>query len=224
MAAPMSEKAIELPLAVYFDAVLSKKRILEVYLNIAEWAPGVYGAEAGCAFIISGVGVNELTPRQAALMAVTLPNPATRNPANPTANLNQVANTDRAAGARCLADMSGASGKIGARALAKRCRDVYSHAKFHVFRPFRVALRPRAAAVIDDWSCKMAVPKKKDLAVQARHAPFRRRAEGPDLCRGQEFRRDASPASHRPEDRHVSRPPGSGAQGELIAGFLLRIS
>lgn len=85
-------KAIELPLAVYFDAVLSKQRIMEIYLNIAEWAPGVYGAEAGARHHF-GIGVNELTPRQAALMAVTLPNPAARNPANPTANLNQVANT-----------------------------------------------------------------------------------------------------------------------------------
>lgn len=85
-------KAIELPLAVYFDAVLSKKRIMEIYLNIAEWAPGVYGAEAGARHHF-GVGVSQLTPRQAALMAVTLPHPAGRNPANPTANLNRVANT-----------------------------------------------------------------------------------------------------------------------------------
>jgi monofunctional glycosyltransferase len=40
-------KAIEIPLAIYMDAVLSKRRIMEIYLNIAEWAPGVYGAEAG---------------------------------------------------------------------------------------------------------------------------------------------------------------------------------
>lgn len=100
-------KAIELPLAVYFDAVLSKKRIMEIYLNIAEWAPGVYGAEAGARHHF-GVSARQLTPRQAALMAVTLPNPAARNPANPTANLNRVANTierrARGAGAyvRCL--------------------------------------------------------------------------------------------------------------------------
>jgi len=84
-------KAIELPLAVYFDAVLSKKRIMEIYLNIAEWAPGVYGAEAGARHHF-GISANQLTQRQAALMAVTLPNPAARNPANPTTNLNRVAN------------------------------------------------------------------------------------------------------------------------------------
>jgi monofunctional glycosyltransferase len=85
-------KAIELPLAIYFDAVLSKKRIMEIYLNIAEWAPGVYGVEAG-AWHYFNRPARELTARQAALMAVTLPNPAARNPANPTANLNRVANT-----------------------------------------------------------------------------------------------------------------------------------
>jgi monofunctional glycosyltransferase len=85
-------KAIELPLAVYFDAVLSKKRIMEIYLNIAEWAPGVYGAEAGARHHF-GISASQLTSRQAALMAVTLPNPAARNPANPTTNLNRVANT-----------------------------------------------------------------------------------------------------------------------------------
>ena len=31
---------------VYFDAVLSKRRIMEIYLNIAEWGPGIYGVEA----------------------------------------------------------------------------------------------------------------------------------------------------------------------------------
>ena len=39
-------KVVELPLAVYFDLVLPKRRIMEIYLNIAEWGPGIYGIEA----------------------------------------------------------------------------------------------------------------------------------------------------------------------------------
>ena len=39
-------RSIELPLAVYFDLVLPKRRIMEIYLNIAEWGPGIYGIEA----------------------------------------------------------------------------------------------------------------------------------------------------------------------------------
>lgn len=85
-------KALELPLAVYFDAVLPKRRIMEIYLNIAEWAPNVYGIEAGAQHHF-GVSANELTARQAALMAATLPNPAARDPARPGPGLKRLANT-----------------------------------------------------------------------------------------------------------------------------------
>jgi monofunctional glycosyltransferase len=93
-------KAIELPLAIYFDFVVPKKRIMEIYLNIAEWGPGVYGAEAGAQHHFGRSTMN-LNAREAALMAVTLPNPHARNPARPTNNLNRVASTieRRAAGA-----------------------------------------------------------------------------------------------------------------------------
>ena len=37
---------VELPLAVYVDLVLPKRRIMEIYLNIAEWGPNIYGIEA----------------------------------------------------------------------------------------------------------------------------------------------------------------------------------
>ena len=41
-------KALEFPLALWIDLVLSKQRVLEIYLNIAEWGPdGQFGAEAG---------------------------------------------------------------------------------------------------------------------------------------------------------------------------------
>lgn len=85
-------KLIELPYAVYLDLVLPKRRILEIYLNIAEWAPGVYGIEAGAQHHF-GVAAAKLTARQAALMAVTLPNPAERNPAKPSAGLKRLAST-----------------------------------------------------------------------------------------------------------------------------------
>ena len=79
-------KLVELPLAVYFDAVLSKKRIIEIYLNIAEWAPNVYGIEAAAQHHF-GKPAKSLTARQAALLAVTLPNPIDRNPAKPSAGV-----------------------------------------------------------------------------------------------------------------------------------------
>ncbi|MCC0037704.1 MAG: monofunctional biosynthetic peptidoglycan transglycosylase [Brucellaceae bacterium] len=83
-------KAIELPLALYFDAVLPKARIMEIYLNIVEWGPNIYGVEAA-AQLHFGKPARELTRRQAALLAVTLPNPLERNPAKPGPGLSRIA-------------------------------------------------------------------------------------------------------------------------------------
>ncbi len=83
-------KALEVPLALYFDLLVSKKRTLEIYLNIAEWGPNIYGAEAAAQHYF-GRSAKSLTRRQAALLAVTLPNPAARDPAHPGPGLNRLA-------------------------------------------------------------------------------------------------------------------------------------
>ena len=83
-------KALELPLAAYFDLVVPKRRILEIYLNIAEWGPGIYGIEAAAQHHF-GVPAAKLTRRQAALLAVTLPKPIERNPARPGRGLHRLA-------------------------------------------------------------------------------------------------------------------------------------
>jgi monofunctional biosynthetic peptidoglycan transglycosylase len=84
-------KVFELPLAVYFDAVLSKKRIIEIYLNIAEWGPNVYGIEAAAQYHF-GKPAKSLTKREAALLTVTLPDPINRDPAHPGPGLKKLAN------------------------------------------------------------------------------------------------------------------------------------
>ncbi|WP_246727843.1 transglycosylase domain-containing protein [Chelativorans sp. Marseille-P2723] len=83
-------KALEAPLAVYFDAIVPKQRIMEIYLNIAEWGPGIYGVEAASQHYF-GKPTKSLSARQAALLAVTLPNPHARNPARPSQGLNRLA-------------------------------------------------------------------------------------------------------------------------------------
>lgn len=83
-------KGIELPLALYLNLVASKDRILEIYLNIAEWDEGVYGIEAASQHYF-GRSAADLTARQAALLTVTLPNPVGRNPAAPTRRMNALA-------------------------------------------------------------------------------------------------------------------------------------
>lgn len=91
-------KAVELPYAIYFDLVMPKHRIMEIYLNIAEWGPGIYGAEAAAQYHF-GKSTRDLSARQAALLAVTLPSPLTRNPAKPGPGLSRLAATiERRAG------------------------------------------------------------------------------------------------------------------------------
>ena len=86
-------KALELPLALWIDLVLSKQRILEIYLNIAELGPsGQFGAGAAAAYAF-GKPASDLTPREAALLAAILPNPVTRSARNPGPGVRRMAGT-----------------------------------------------------------------------------------------------------------------------------------
>jgi monofunctional biosynthetic peptidoglycan transglycosylase len=86
-------KALELPLALWIDAVLPKQRILEIYLNIAELGPsGQFGAEAGSAYAF-GHSAASLSPREAALLAAILPNPVKRSARNPGPGVRRLAAT-----------------------------------------------------------------------------------------------------------------------------------
>ena len=76
-------KALEALLTPLVEAVWSKRRILEVYLNMAEFDAGVFGAEAGAQHYF-GVSAADLTARQAALLAAILPDPKGRSAANPS--------------------------------------------------------------------------------------------------------------------------------------------
>jgi monofunctional glycosyltransferase len=72
-------KALEFPLALWIDLALPKRRILEIYLNIAEWGPnGQFGAEAGARYAF-GKSARDLSAREAATLAAILPNPHRRS-------------------------------------------------------------------------------------------------------------------------------------------------
>ncbi len=75
-------KGLEGGFTVLIEAFWSKRRILETYLNIAEWGPGIYGAEAA-ARAWFGRSAARLTPAQAALLASTLPGPLLWRPDRP---------------------------------------------------------------------------------------------------------------------------------------------
>lgn len=83
-------KAMELPLAVTSDFIWSKRRLLEIYLNIAEWGPGIYGIEAAARHHFK-VPASKLSRHQAALLAVSLPNPFDRNAGKPGRGLRRLA-------------------------------------------------------------------------------------------------------------------------------------
>lgn len=83
-------KILELPLAISADFVWSKPRTMEIYLNVVEWGPGIYGAEAAAQHHF-GVAARDLTRSQAALLAVALPNPITRVASKPGKGMQRLA-------------------------------------------------------------------------------------------------------------------------------------
>jgi monofunctional glycosyltransferase len=83
-------KVIELPLAVYVDLVMPKRRIMEIYVNIVELGPGIYGVEAAAQHHF-GKSAKNLSRREAALLTAALPNPFLRNPSKPSAGMRRIA-------------------------------------------------------------------------------------------------------------------------------------
>lgn len=74
-------KLKEAALTYQLEHRLSKRRILELYLNVVEFGPGVYGAEAAARYYF-GKPAAALDPREAALLAAGLPRPSRWNPAS----------------------------------------------------------------------------------------------------------------------------------------------
>jgi monofunctional biosynthetic peptidoglycan transglycosylase len=73
-------KGVEFGLAPIAERILGKQRILELYLNVIEWGPGIYGAEAASRAWY-GVPASQVTREQAARMAAIIPSPRRRKPA-----------------------------------------------------------------------------------------------------------------------------------------------
>ncbi len=76
-------KGFEVYFTLMIETFWSKKRIMEVYLNMIEMGPGIYGAEAAAQHYFHKPAA-KLTRGEAALIAVSLPNPRKRNPARPS--------------------------------------------------------------------------------------------------------------------------------------------
>ena len=84
-------KALEFPLALWIDLILGKRRVMEIYLNIAEWGPGgEFGAEAAARKAF-GKSARDLDAREAATLASILPNPILRSAGRPGAGVRRLA-------------------------------------------------------------------------------------------------------------------------------------
>jgi monofunctional biosynthetic peptidoglycan transglycosylase len=84
-------KALEFPLALWIDLVLGKRRVMEIYLNIAEWGPnGEFGAEAAARRAFRKPA-KDLNGREAALLAAILANPIRRSATRPGPGVRRLA-------------------------------------------------------------------------------------------------------------------------------------
>ena len=72
-------KGAETTLVPVAELVLGKRRILEIYLNVVEWGPGIYGAESACRYY-DGTAARNIGREQGARLAAILPAPLTRRP------------------------------------------------------------------------------------------------------------------------------------------------
>jgi monofunctional glycosyltransferase len=73
-------KGVEFTLVPVAELFLGKQRILEIYLNVVEWGPGIYGADAAC-HDYDGTAARNTDRQQAARLAAILPAPLKRRPA-----------------------------------------------------------------------------------------------------------------------------------------------
>lgn len=78
-----SRKALEAWFTLWIELLWSKERILEVYLNSAEWGPGIFGAEAAAQYHFKTPAAN-LANQQAYTLAAVLPSPLTRSASQPS--------------------------------------------------------------------------------------------------------------------------------------------
>jgi monofunctional biosynthetic peptidoglycan transglycosylase len=88
----LPRKAVEAYATILLELFWSKTRILETYLNIVEWGPGLYGAEAAARTYFH-IPARNLSERQAALLAAILPNPRRWSAATPTPYIAERAGT-----------------------------------------------------------------------------------------------------------------------------------
>jgi monofunctional biosynthetic peptidoglycan transglycosylase len=167
-------KALEFPLALWIDLVLPKWRVLEIYLNVAEWGPnGQFGAETASRHAFNKPA-SSLNPREAALLAAVLPNPRRRSARVPGSAVRRLAAIYESRGANQAS-------------LAHCMRHARSRTS-GVKGPLPLYPAPARPGTRDNPETNHGCSQAKSLAIEARDAPLRRCAREAHLYRGQGFR------------------------------------
>jgi len=81
-------KGLEAWLAIWMELILPKKRILEIYVNFAQFGKSIFGVAAASKHYF-GIDARDLNPQQSALIAASLPTPSRSNPAKPSQYLKE---------------------------------------------------------------------------------------------------------------------------------------
>ncbi len=95
----MLRKPLEIPMALWIDMIWSKQRVIEVYMNIAQFGKGVYGAEAAAEYYFDKTA-DELNSGESARLASILPSPMKRNAARPSRYVKKYSGSIRARAAK----------------------------------------------------------------------------------------------------------------------------
>src|SRR5262249_29934691 len=113
-------KGLEAWFTVWLEQTWPKRRILEVYLNVIEFGPGVFGA-ATASELIFGKPASDLSLEESALLAAVLPNPKRMSAAHPSAyRSHRASGRDRARGARARHTLRGGDLAASRRTLPER--------------------------------------------------------------------------------------------------------
>jgi monofunctional biosynthetic peptidoglycan transglycosylase len=104
----LARKALEAYFTVWLEQTWSKRRILEVYLNVVEFGPGLFGVEAASEHVF-GKPASQLTLSEAALLAAVLPSPKRMSATHPSAYVDErageIERTARGLGAHFVAGL-----------------------------------------------------------------------------------------------------------------------
>ena len=182
-----------------------KERVIEVYLNIAQWGPGIFGAEAASQQYFHKSAARSSRGGRRLLLAAALPNPLLRNPGKPSPQNA----ADRQVGRAEDADSRHA---LGLRRPADQPPiGLWPAPGLATITALTQEPRGHPADIFEGWI--MAVPKRKTSRMKRGNRRSHDALGAPTYVEDKEFGRAPPAASYRSQVRQISGPPGAQGQG-----------